>query len=227
VCSDGEQMNESLDVLLDRYVAAQLVGDSREALRLVLDDGVGAGIPFSDLYLKLLQAAQYRIGALWQTNQISVAHEHVATGITQLVLAHLYPLLPHAPLVGRRVLVAGIDGELHELGGRMVADFFEMDGFATRYLGAGLSTEQLLTVVREDPPDVLVLSVTMSQHIDSLHQTALRVREAVGDHLALAVGGQAFTWNPSAVTAVGADIYGRDAHESVTEARRLLLPSVA
>jgi methanogenic corrinoid protein MtbC1 len=102
-----------------------------------------------------------------------------------------------------------------------------MDGFATRYLGAGVSTDQLTAMVREDPPDLLVLSVTMTRHIRVLHQAALRVREAVGGRLALAIGGQAFAWDPAAVPGIGADIYGRDAHESVTEARRLLLPSVA
>ncbi len=219
----GGRVDRELETLLDRYVAAQLAGDSREALRVVLDDGVEAGIAIPTLYLDVLTAAQHRIGALWQTNHISVAHEHVATGISQLVLAHLYPLLPRAPLVGRRVLVSCIDSELHELGGRMVADFFEMAGFTTRFLGSSLPTNDLIAMVREDQPDLLVLSVTMSPHLRGLSKAALRLRDAVGDRLALAVGGQAFEWDPSAIPAVGAEVYGRDATESVSEARQLLL----
>jgi methanogenic corrinoid protein MtbC1 len=216
-----------LDSLLDCYVAAQLAGDHREALRVVLDDGVGAGVAIQDLYLRVLQAAQYRIGELWQANQISVAHEHLATGISQVVLAHLYPLLPRPLSVERRVLVSCSDGELHELGGRMVADFFEMAGFETRYLGGALPTDQLVAMVREDPPDVLVLSATMTQSLRPLHQAVLRVHDIGGNRPLLAVGGQAFAWDPSMVGAIGAEVYGRDAPESVAEVRRLLLPEAA
>jgi methanogenic corrinoid protein MtbC1 len=77
-------------------------------------------------------------------------------------------------------------------------------------------------MVREDPPDLLVLSVTMSFHLDALHEAVRRTREAVGDRLHLALGGQAFTWAPALVGQLGAEVYGRDARESVALARQLL-----
>jgi MerR family transcriptional regulator, light-induced transcriptional regulator len=208
--------------LLERYVAAQVAGDRRAALRLVVDEGLASGVPLSSLYLDVIQAAQYRIGELWQANRISVAQEHLATAISQIAVAELYRALECEPSNGKRALVSCVGGELHELGTRITADFFEMAGFDVRYLGANVPTDTLLGMVREDPPDLLVLSVTMSFHVDALRAAVRGSREASGDRLRLAVGGHAFTWAPGLVEELGAEVFGRNATESIARARDVL-----
>ena len=210
--------------LLEQYLAAQVAGDRRAALRLILDQGLGRGMLVPALYLDIIQAAQYRIGELWQHNRISVAQEHLATAISQLAVAELYRALVCEPANGRRALVTCVSGELHELGARITADFFEMAGFEVRYLGANVPTDSLVGMVREDPPDVLVVSVTMTFHLDALRDAVGRSRDAVGDRLHLAVGGYAFAWAPALVDQLGAEVYGRDARESIARARQLLPP---
>ena len=211
--------------LLERYVGAQLAGDRRAALRVVVDEGLGRGVPVPTLYLDLIQAAQYRIGELWQANRITVAQEHLATAISQVALAELYRALPTQPPNGRGALVACVGGELHDLGTRMTADFFEMAGFQVRYLGASVPTDSLVAMVRESPPDLLVLSVTMSFHLNTLREAVCRTRAAAGDRLHLALGGQAFSWAPALVGQLGAEVFGRDAPESVALARQILAGS--
>ena len=206
--------------LRDDYLAAQVAGDRRAALK-VIERGLEREYPVVDLYLDVVQAAQYRIGDLWQQNQFSVAQEHLATAISQVAVAELYHALPTAPSNGRRALVSCVGGELHELGTRVTADFFEMAGFDVRYLGANVPTDTLLGMIREEQPDLLVASVTMTFHLESLRQLVDCSREAVGDKLHLAVGGHAFTFAPSMVTELGAEIYGRDARESIAAAERV------
>lgn len=207
--------------LLSQYVSTQLAGDRRGALRLIVEHGLNRGIPVPTLYLDVVQAAQYRIGDLWQQNRISVAQEHLATAISQLAIAELYRAAPSAAPNGKNAIVACADGEQHELGIRITADFFDMAGFDVHYLGASLPTESLVDTLRERHPDLLVVSVTMSANLGSLHQALLRTRDAVGDRTRLAVGGYAFSASPALVQQMGADIYGRDALESVAAARRL------
>src|SRR5690242_10012120 len=101
-----------LTELSDRYLAAQLVGDRREALRLIIEEGLEQGVSVPRLQIEVIQAAQYEIGRLWQENAISVAQEHLATGISQLALAHLYEHLPRGESIGRRAVVACVEGEL-------------------------------------------------------------------------------------------------------------------
>jgi methanogenic corrinoid protein MtbC1 len=59
--------------LVDRYLAAQLRGDRREALRLVLEEGLGRGVSVADVHLGVIEPAQQEIGRRWQRNEISIA----------------------------------------------------------------------------------------------------------------------------------------------------------
>lgn len=76
----GGGETEAVDVertnwLCAPYLAAQLAGDPRAAVRLIVDDGLGRGIPVVNLYLDVIQAAQHQIGELWQQNRITIATE--------------------------------------------------------------------------------------------------------------------------------------------------------
>jgi methanogenic corrinoid protein MtbC1 len=204
------------------YLEALLAGDRDAALKAALDEGIARGISVPDLYLGVILPAQHRIGHLWQENRLTVAHEHVATAISQLVMALAYPELPRAPSNGKRALVACVDDELHDLGARMAADFFEMAGFDVRYLGANLPADGLVGMVREESPDLVVLSVTMAFHLDAARETVPRLRDAGGDRLRVALGGQAFAWAAGLPSRLGADVHGRTALESVAAARRFL-----
>jgi MerR family transcriptional regulator, light-induced transcriptional regulator len=211
-------VQELLPALVERYLAAQLAGDRRAALQIVLNEALASGISVPDLYLKLLQPAQHELGRLWEENRIGVAEEHLATAISQLVLAHLYPLLPRHPANGRRALIACVAGELHDMGALIAADFFEMAGFGVRFLGADVPTESLVAMAREDPPDLLVFSTTMTFNVPALRVAALRAREAIGDRLHLGAGGRALAWAPG----LGQQLGGDDVVAMVAAARQLL-----
>ena len=204
------------------YLAALLAGDRDAAVRVALEEGLARGLAVPDLYLGVIQPAQARIGDLWQENRLTVAQEHVATAISQLVLALAYPALPCAPSNGKRVLVACAEDELHDLGARMAADFFEMAGFDVRYLGANLPTDSLVGMVREDPPDLVALSVTMAFHLDAARAVVRQLREGAGDRMHVALGGQAFTWAADLPAQLGADVYGGSIVDALASARCVL-----
>src|SRR5579883_111928 len=213
----------AVTLLKDAYVAAQLRGDRREAMRLVMDDGLARGVPVPALYLEVVASAQRDIGVMWQENRISIADEHLATAISQLVIAQLYTRLPRRRAAGKRVLIACVPDELHELGARITADFFEMDGFEVRYLGASVPAESLADMAAAYRPHVVGLSVSMSFHVDQARACVAALREALGDAFLLAVGGRAFEWSPGLVSQFGAEIYGPDVRACVSSARQLLL----
>ncbi|WP_239014696.1 cobalamin B12-binding domain-containing protein [Archangium violaceum] len=211
---------DTLEALKDSYLSAQLAGNRREALRLLVDEGVLRGVPLPTLHLEVIQKAQWEIGRLWQENHISVAQEHMATAISQLALSHLYRHLPRDPPNGRLVMVSCVEGELHELGARMASDFLEMAGFDVRFLGASVPTEHLVREVLGSKPDLLALSVTMTYHLPALRQAMAAVRE-VAPMLPVAVGGLAFTWAPGVEAALGVPFFGKDARELVAAACRM------
>nr|WP_211194683.1 cobalamin-dependent protein [Pyxidicoccus fallax] len=215
------QSEPSLTSLREKYLAAQLSGNRKEALRLLVDEGLLRGIPLQVLHLEIIQKAQYEIGRLWQENIISVAQEHLATAISQLALAHLYRHLPRDPDNGKVVMVSCVEGELHEVGARMASDFLEMSGFDVRFLGANVPPEHLARMVREVRPDLLALSVTMTYHLPQLREAVKHARAAMPG-LPIAVGGLAFQWAPELEKDLDVSFFGRDARELVASACRTL-----
>ena len=63
------------------------------------------------------------------------------------------------------VIAASVGAELHDVGIRMVADFFRMDGWETYYLGANTPVQSILAAVQERKADLITLSTTMPRHL--------------------------------------------------------------
>ena len=210
-----------LDALCERYVAAQLAGDRREALRLVLEDGLAQGHDVGELQARVVQAAQREIGRLWQINRISIAQEHMATAISHVVMSRLFDEARADPRLGKKIVVACIEGEYHEFPARIVADFLDLGGFDVRYLGANVPTDDLMRMLREEKPDLLALSVTMSFNVASLRRVVTRLRL---EHpmLPVLVGGHALEWEPWLARELRVETCPADAACLVERARRLL-----
>ena len=208
--------------LRDRYLAAQLGGNRREALRILVEDGLKKGFSVRDLQLKVVQEAQREIGRLWQEDRISIAQEHMGTAISQMALAHLYQQATPTASNGKKVVVACVEGELHDFPARLAADALDLAGFEVRFLGANLPTDSLLSILASEKPDLLALSVAMAFNIPALRLAVARVRAQTDGRLPIAVGGHACEWAHSLAVEVGADASGTDAESMVSAAMRLL-----
>jgi MerR family transcriptional regulator, light-induced transcriptional regulator len=207
--------------LTPAYLDSTLAGDARQALRLVIEQGLGAGVSASELELRLIVPAQREIGRLWQENTITVAQEHLATSISQLVLSRLYPHLARAAANGKRVLVACVEGEMHDLGARMGADFLEVVGFDVRFLGADVSCDRLRSALDAERPDLLGLSATIHSHLPALRQ-AVQTARALFPTLPIVVGGGIFERRAGLASELGVQASGSSADELADTCRRLL-----
>jgi len=209
----------ALAQLRDCYLRAQLAGDRREAVRLLVEDGLGAGAQVEELQTHVIRAAQAEIGRLWQLNRVSIAQEHMATAISQLSLAALFERATPRASHAKTVLLACVEGELHDLPARMVADVLELDGFDVRYLGANVPTEDLVAVARAEQPDLIGLSVTMSFNLPALRTAVARVRAAF--ERPIFIGGHATGWSPGLAGELDVAEAGGSATELLAIARRL------
>lgn len=203
--------------LRTRYLAAQLKGDRREALRLISDEAGGLGS--GEIQLEVIQEAQREIGRLWEENRITIAQEHMATAISQLALAQVYRDAKSEPSNGKLVLVACVQGEQHAFPAQLVADRLELSGFNVRFLGADVPTSGLLEMIEKLEPDLLALSCSMVFHVPSLRDAVKRVRALPGPRLPLLIGGNAILASNFSDEVDG---IGRDANEMISLTRKLL-----
>lgn len=212
-----------LGSLAQRYLLLLLRGDRHMALELIVD-AVNQGVRIQDIYLQVFQASQYEIGRLWQTNQISVAQEHYCSAAVQLIMAQLYPRILASQKNGRRMVAVCVAQEIHELGLRMVADFFEMEGWDTQYFGANVPTRSAVTAASEWNADVLAISATMTFHVDAVVDLIEQVRIAI-PQIKILVGGYPFKLDPDLWRRVGADGYATNAKDAVEIANALMTPA--
>ncbi|MFW5735351.1 MAG: cobalamin B12-binding domain-containing protein [Oceanidesulfovibrio sp.] len=208
-----------------RYTELLLAGKRREAGDLIVAalDEPGSTLTVKDIYLHVFQPALYEIGRLWQLNVISVAEEHLFTAATQLVMSRLYPRIFTSERKPYSMVAACVDDELHEVGVRMVTDFFEMNGWDTTYLGANMPQDAIVHAVQERRPDILAISLTMSYRLHAVSEILKRVRDDESCRgVKVLVGGYCFRAFPDLWKRVGADGYAADAAAAIAKAEQLV-----
>ena len=144
-----------------------------------------------DLYEEVFKVSLYEIGRLWETNQITVATEHMATAITEGILNEVFEQINPEKKYNKKVVVACVEGENHQVGIKMVADVFEMKGWESFFLGTGIPTSELVKFIRETQPDILAISMSVYFSFANLMKMLEIIRAKFPD-LQIIVGGQAF-----------------------------------
>lgn len=179
--------------LYQSYLTALLKGDYRQCegiVTQVLDQEMDLVILYTDLF----QRSLYEVGELWERNRISVAVEHLATAISERLLAIVYPRVLFRLKrreTARKVVVSCSVNEYHQVGARMVADLMDLNGWNVHFLGANTPVEDLLEMIQKNRPDLLGLSLSIYFNLTNLHKMIQAVRLSY-PQLDMIVGGQAF-----------------------------------
>lgn len=183
--------------LYQTYMDSLLRGDKEACLNIVttlLDDKIA----IRELYTDLFQKSMYSVGELWERNEISVAREHLATTITENMLSVTYPHLFTGVQSEKKAIISCTANEYHQLGGKMVADIFELHGWDAHFLGANTPIKELLKFVDEIKPDLIGLSLAVYFNVPALKLT-LEAIHAHFKNLDILVGGHAFVWGGTGV----------------------------
>ena len=83
------------------------------------------------------------IEKLYRDDRITPVQEHLATRINRTIVDQLQNKLPKRDKKETKVTVCCAQDELQELGAQMIGDLFESDGWDVRFLGGGLSNDDI------------------------------------------------------------------------------------
>ncbi len=118
------------------------------------------------------------------------------------------------------VVIATVEGDIHDIGKNLVALMLKNYGFQVIDLGKDVPSEKIIAAAREHNAQIIALSALMTT-------TMQRMREVVADARAqklqakIMIGGAVITQEYA--DEIGADGYSRDAAEAVKLAKRLNL----
>jgi len=146
--------------------------------------------------------------------EICVWEEHVRSSIVRTVIECCYPHVIkerddryRSGKLGRVIVFCPAE-EYHELGARMVSDFFTLSGFDAVFVGANTPQVEIMGAISYVKPKYVAISVTNYYNLVAARRTVQKmgeVRETGGTDFKIIVGGQAFGRNPNMDKEMGAD----------------------
>lgn len=133
-----------------------LIEGNKNRCSEIVKDLLDEGVDLKEIYVELFQKALYRIGKLWDKNEITIPEEHMATQIIEALLSKFSPAVSADSNL--KVVVTCIDKEFHDIGAKMVANIFELNGWKTFYLGASVPLRELTKFINNSDPQIIALS---------------------------------------------------------------------
>jgi diguanylate cyclase (GGDEF)-like protein len=183
------ELDELARTLSRSYGDALRAADGELAERIALQ-ALAGGMSMAELYSRVITPAMWRIGDLWAKGAITIADEHLATALTNRVLASIFGSMPGDERKRGHLLLGAIEGQHHVLGLRMAADVLEEAGYEVDYLGGDVPLGDLAETVLTRDPDLLCMSITIPLGENLLEQALAALREA-RPSLPILLGGQA------------------------------------
>lgn len=180
------------------YVTALNLSKFREVLENATVS-LGISVMMEQLIVPLIE----RVGKGWELGEISMAEEHAASEIIKEVL--FMASRPYAATMGAPVLIiATPSGQLHELGGMLVACTARRQGWEVSYMGASLPAEEIVRVAVRSEARAVGLSIVYPADDPQLSGELLRLRRLLPEEITLLIGGRAASGYQEAIDETGA-----------------------
>jgi len=142
--------------ILARYLEPLLRGD-RKSCRAVIEETLQRGIPANSVYVDIIWPVMVEIEKLLRADRITSIQEHLATRVNRTIVDQLQNKLPRRPRKNKKISVCCAPDELQELGAQIMTDLFESNGWEVRFLGGGLTNDDILSYTNEYNPDILLI----------------------------------------------------------------------
>jgi MerR family transcriptional regulator, light-induced transcriptional regulator len=176
-----------MNQLVQAFTKSILAGDVPSLMELH-SSSIHSKIDNFTFYEKIIKPSMYRIGDLWEKNQITVADEHLATATLKYLLATVFThqeALENHP----KALLFCIEGEHHSLGLELANEVFKEKQWNTRYLGANVPVKDALTFISAWKPHAIGISIGMTTELTRLKECIEEIREH-NHEIEILVGGR-------------------------------------
>lgn len=211
-----EQILEKLSTAVQSFDADEAAKAAKEA--------VDAGINLVTAIENGLAIGLRIIGDKFEEGELWLPHLVLGAEAMEAAIKVLEAHMPRSELESTSkgtVVIGTVEGDIHDLGLRIVASMLRANGFTVYDLGCDTPSLNFVTKAKEVDADIIALSSLMTTTMPFMRDLVDALNSAgVRDNYKVLVGGGPVTkeWALS----IGADAYGKDAAEAVRIAKELM-----
>jgi methanogenic corrinoid protein MtbC1 len=151
------------DAHIDQLVIAMI--DMEEELFEKILNNLILRFSFEKTITEIVYPFLEKIGILWQTQNITPAHEHFISNLIRQKIIVAIDGLPLPEKTAKKILIFLPEGELHELGLLFYHFLIRKTGYRAYYLGQNVPHEDLVSVYKVHQPVLMVTSVTSTPSV--------------------------------------------------------------
>ncbi len=200
-----------MNALYKEFLRYLELEDKGKVLEFVLTKLENNEIDIITLYNELLRPALNDM-LCTGPEEFCIWKEHVRSSIIRMIIENCYKFvlkerdIKYKPPAnhGAAMVLCPVD-ELHEIGPRMVADFFTLCGFDVTFVGANTPKRSFLSAIDIIKPKYIAISVTNYYNLVAAQKVIEEIKKLKHQGFKIVVGGYAFTRNPEVFKKIGAD----------------------
>jgi len=186
--------------------------NKEEALSYALKLLENKEVDVIELYENILAPALEKMECRLADKNICIWKEHVRTAIVRSIVECCYPYVMEKKKelnysAGGTAVVLCPPEEYHDLGARMVADFFTISGYKSIFVGSNTPYNDFKNAIDTIHPNLIAISVSNYYNLVCTKKIIEDLRKANHNSLKIIVGGYAFDSSTENYKLVGADYY--------------------
>ena len=203
----------------ERLFNAIINGDKdyiKDLIEKLLKEGIEPLTISNELILKALNV----VGDKFSSKEYFLPQVIMAAEASQLAFSYIKPLLKKDnKKVAGKVIMATVEGDVHDIGKNIVCAVLESFGFEVFDLGKNVSKEEILKKAKTEHVDIIGLSALMTTTMIEMEKI-INLKKSLNIDAKIMVGGAPLT--QEFANNIGADGYSRDAIEAAKVATKLL-----
>lgn len=208
--------------LIERAKKAVLEGDEEKA-EAVAEDVIKEGVNPVEIIDEGFTKAMNKVGEMFANEELPLPGVLVSAEAMTKALEIMEPHIPKEEVPKSRgtVVLGTVEGDVHDIGKRIVATMLRVTGFEVHDMGRDVPIGAFVEKAKEVNADIVGSSALMTFTMPGQQMIEAELEKAgIRDKVKTMIGGAATSqgWADK----IGANAYGEDANDAVSKAKELL-----
>ncbi|MBW6511992.1 MAG: homocysteine S-methyltransferase family protein [Desulfuromonadaceae bacterium] len=201
-------------------LAQAIIGGDEEGIVALVEQALGDGLKPLEISNEGLLPGLEEVGRRFGSGQVFLPQVMRSAETMHRAFARIKEAMQGEDMPSRgRILMATVEGDIHDIGKNIVCTLLENHGFEVIDLGKNVAADRIVAAAQEHAVDAVGLSALMTTTIAQMDVVVERLR-AAGVEVFTMIGGAVVSQDYA--ERIGADLYARDALEAVAKVKKLL-----